>query len=84
MELLSPGAATDVPSLVEISGRGEGDELELSFESSDVAQVVIPSDIDQNRVTIINEVTGHLSLSGTIRGRSVEMVGPGIFEFVRA
>ncbi|MDC3379000.1 hypothetical protein OAX78_01800 [Planctomycetota bacterium] len=84
MALVTPGTATDVPAQVEVEARGEGDRLGFRFEAEDVAQVVIPSDTDLTRVTIINEVAGHLETEGVVRGERVSMSGPAIFEFIRA
>lgn len=84
MALLTPGTANDVPREITVQARGENDEVQFQFIASDVAQVIIPSDVDQNRVTIINEITGKLSLTGTVRGEKVSLTGPGIFELVRA
>jgi hypothetical protein len=83
MALIAPSWAADVPTRVEVAARAEGDELELEFESHDLAQVIIPNDTDAHGVTIINEVSGQLHARGRVRGEPVALSGPAIFEFVR-
>ena len=81
MALLSPGAATDVPSWVEMRAQGDGDRLVYRFEAEDLAQVVIPSDTELD-VTIINEVTGRSSLEGRLRGEKLSVEGRAVCEFL--
>lgn len=81
MGLVSPGEATDVPKRFIASARRGADRLELEFETLDLAQVIIPNDDDLG-VTVINEVSGRVSVSGKIDGQSVEIDGSSIFEFL--
>jgi hypothetical protein len=83
MRMLSPGAASDVPRRIEIIARGGGDELSVRFLPEDAAQVVIPSEIDPEGVTILNEVSGRTVMEGRVRGERVRMEGSGVFELVR-
>jgi hypothetical protein len=83
MALLSPGGTHDVPARLEVRARGTGDDLRLTFIAQDVVQIIIPNDADVEGVTVLNEVTGHVSARGMVRGSAVEMEGPGVFEFIR-
>lgn len=81
MGLIVPGAATDVPARVDITARMGDDVVRASFFPEEVAQVIIPND-DDAAVTIIHEVAGRFSLDATIRGESVAIRCPTIFEFL--
>jgi len=83
MGLLSPGGAHDLPARLEITARGRGDNLRVVFSAEDVVQIIIPNDADVAGVTVLNEVIGRVSASGTVRGSLVAMDGPGVFEFIR-
>lgn len=83
MAMLAPGSASDVPGRMDIVARGDGDELRVRFAPEDVAQVVMPSERDPEGVTVINEVSGRVTMEGRVRGIEVAMEGPGVFEFVR-
>jgi hypothetical protein len=81
MGLVSPGDASDVPKRFMARASRGADRLELEFITSDLAQVVIPND-DNMGVTIINEVAGHVSVTGTVAGQAVQIHGASIFEFL--
>lgn len=81
--LISPGSAADVPAELEARAEADGDWLQVRFVAEDLAQVCIPNDTDDAGMTVINEVTGALQLRGEVRGEGVELVGRGMFEFVR-
>lgn len=81
MALLHPELPTDVPELLGFEAEVRGDRLEGSFRGEDVAQVVIPGERDYN-VTIINEVSGRVDLSGHVGGERVELHGSAVFEFL--
>ena len=83
MGLISPDILPDVPRLLHLSAEGDGDRLECVFEAGDGAQVILPNDHDLG-VTIINEVSGTVRLSGEVRGETVSMEGRAIFEFLGA
>jgi hypothetical protein len=83
MGLISPDVLPDVPARLSVRGEGDGDELECVFDAHDGAQVIVPNDHDLG-VTIINEVSGIVRLSGRVRGESVKMEGRAIFEFLGA
>jgi hypothetical protein len=83
MAMLAPGTASDVPRRMEVVGRAEGDEIRLVFEAEDLAQVVMPSEHALEGVTVINEVSGRVAMTGHARGTEVAMEGPGVFEFLR-
>jgi hypothetical protein len=83
MRLLG-GGLRDVPARVELTARDRTDALDLVFEASDALQVILPNDADLTGVTVLNEVTGHVSARGRVRGARVEWDGPGVFEFLRS
>lgn len=83
MALVAPGTVTDVPRALEVTARGDGDEVRCRFEAEDVAAVVIPNDHDPG-VTVIHEVSGEVSVEGRVRGERVAMRGRAIFEFLGA
>ena len=83
MALVSPGTVTDVPKALEVTARGDGDEVRCRFEAEDVAAVVIPNDHDPG-VTVIHEVSGVVAVEGRVRGEDVAMRGRAIFEFLGA
>lgn len=81
MALLAPDRPTDVPERLRIVADGRGDRVEAVFLCQDVCQIVIPTETDLS-VTTINEVSGHLHVSGTIRGEPLEIDGGAVFEFL--
>lgn len=83
MALVAPGTVTDVPRALEVTARGDGDEVRCRFEAEDVAAVVIPNDHDPG-VTVIHEVSGVVTVEGRVRGERVAMRGRAIFEFLGA
>lgn len=83
MTLLSPGGAHDLPEHLHVRARGDGDELDLTFVAEDVAQLIIPSEHDLHGITVLNEVSGRTIARGRVRGETVDMEGPSVFEFVR-
>jgi hypothetical protein len=81
MALASPGNVTDVPQRLIVRARRGNDRVDLTFDTSDVAQVIIPNDDDVG-VTIIHEVAGEVSVEGRVEGERFELAGPSIFEFL--
>lgn len=83
MAMLSPGTAKDLPAELVVAAGAGGGEVEMRFRLEDVAQLVLPSETRLDGVTTINEVSGTVTMRGRIKGRTVEMDGPGVFEFIR-
>ena len=83
MNVLNPGTAVDVPLELRCGAGAGDDELSFVYRADEVAQVCIPNDTDDSGITIINEVTGRLSLEGRIEGERVRVDGPAMFEFIR-
>lgn len=83
MAMLAPGTSRDLPERLEVAVRAEGDEVKMVFRLDDVSQIVMPSETRIDGVTTINEVSGAVTMTGSIKGRRVEMNGPGVFEFIR-
>ncbi|HEX8821059.1 MAG TPA: hypothetical protein VF794_14115 [Archangium sp.] len=83
LALLAPGSAADLPRRLEVRARGRGDELVLTFVPERAARLLLPAEGSLERLTTIHEVLGPVSLHGRVRGESVDLEGPGVFEFVR-
>jgi hypothetical protein len=83
MALISPETTTDVPRHLDVIASANGDELRCHFQAEDVAQVVVPNETDLDS-TLINQVTGRVTLEGCADGEQVSMEGRGIFEFLNA
>ena len=83
MAMLSPGTAKDLPAELIVTARAGGDHVEMRFCLEEVSQLVLPSEMRLDGVTTINEVSGNVTMRGTIKNRTVEMDGPGVFEFIR-
>ncbi|MFE8596124.1 hypothetical protein [Archangium violaceum] len=84
LSLLAPGTAADLPRVLEVHARGQGDELRLRFTPRHAARLLLPAEGSLEKLTTIHEVLGPVSLHGRVRGETVEMEGPGVFEFVRS
>jgi len=83
LALLAPGTAADLPRVLEVRARGRGDELRLTFTPRHAARLLLPVEGSLEQLTTIHEVLGQVTLHGRVRGETVEMEGPGVFEFVR-
>jgi len=82
MSLISPMGVKDVPERLEVEARGEGDAVDLVFETEDVAQIIVPNEVDATGVTILNEVAARVTAHGRVRGAKLAFEGPGVFELV--
>lgn len=83
MGLIAPGLATDIPKRLLLHASSRGDSLHAVFTTRDVAQVIIPNDDDLG-VTIINEVSGDLTIEGSAFGEPVILENRAVFEFLSA
>lgn len=83
MALANPGQITDVPQRLQIRARRGSEHVDITFTTTDVAQVIIPNDDDLG-VTIIHEVAGRVDVEGRVDGERVTIYGPSIFEFLGA
>ncbi|MBY0279182.1 hypothetical protein K2Z84_27940 [Candidatus Binatia bacterium] len=81
MGLIHPDLATDIPEELSFDGQGEGDLLHGTFTTAEAAQVILPNDQDLG-VTVINEVSGRLAVTGRIRGEELRIDGRAVFEFL--
>jgi hypothetical protein len=81
MSLISPEQTSEVPLRLELEAVKGSDRLEVSFEAQSVAQIAIPNETDLG-VTLINEVSGIVTVQGQVKGESVQFQGPGIFELL--
>lgn len=83
MGLVAPGRVTDVPQTLTVEAAGRGDHARFTFTAEELAQVIIPNDDDLG-VTIINEVSGRLTLQGTVNGKDLKIEGYSVCEFLGA
>jgi hypothetical protein len=83
MSLLAPGTSRDLPASLVVRAYGDGDDVEMSFVPEELSQIVVPSETRIDGVTTINEVSGQVTARGVVRGKNVDMIGWGIFEFIR-
>ena len=83
LAVLAPERHCDVPAEVEVEAAGAGDRVRMTFTPRAVAQVLIPDETRDDRLVVLNEACGDLHITGTIRGETVELVGRGVFEFIR-
>jgi hypothetical protein len=83
MNVLSPGTAADIPRELHCRAGADQDAVTFVYRADDIAQVCIPNDTDDDGITIINEVSGRLSLEGSVGGEAVAIDGPAMFEFIR-
>jgi hypothetical protein len=81
MALVEAGAAVEVPQTLRCTGESFRDRLELVFESERSCQFIAPNDGDLG-VTVINEVSGPVTLAGSVDGEVFELRGRGMFEFL--
>lgn len=81
--LLAAEVGVDLPARLQIEVRRGGDRLEGSFESVDLARIVVPHDEDLG-TTVIHEVFGVLRLRGCVAGELIEFAGEAVFEFLGA
>ena len=81
MALVAQELTTDVPANFQIHAARTADWLDCRFSADDLAQIILPNELDLG-VTIINEVSGCLTLQGEVKGEQVSMEGRGFFEFL--
>jgi hypothetical protein len=74
--------ATEVPHVLAIEARADGDRLEGTFTATDLARIVVP-ELDDLRTTVIHEVVGTLALRGHLHGEPVSIETRAVFEFLR-
>jgi hypothetical protein len=81
LRLLAPEQTSDVPAQLLISARSGGDHVRLTFETLDLAQIVVPHETDLG-MTMLNEVRGRIHLDGEVKGHEINSAGVGVFEFL--
>jgi hypothetical protein len=82
MALVAPEIAADVPRTVMTRARADGDRLDVRCDTTDVGQVLIPSE-DALGVTIFNEASARTVVEGRIGDEPVAFTGRSILEFIR-
>lgn len=81
MALIAPELTTDVPGEYNIEAITAQDHIVCSFAPEDLAQIVVPNEIDLGE-TVINEVIGAFHAEGCLKGETVKIEGKGFFEFL--
>jgi hypothetical protein len=81
MALVAPEYTADIPQWFSIKARRDHDHLQCRFEPRHMAQIIVPNETDLDS-TIINEVSGDLRITASVRGESIAMEGQGFFEFL--
>ncbi len=81
--LLRPGQAEGLPARLVVEAAKGGDRLVCEATLDDVVQVVIPSERDPLGTTAIHEVSGRVTVEGTVLGERVALAGRAVLEFVR-
>jgi hypothetical protein len=83
MALLCPRASADLPARLEVRAAAGDDVVELVFEPEELAQIIMPHERDVVGATALNEVGGRGRVHGRVAGETLELEGPGLFEFIR-
>jgi hypothetical protein len=81
MGLLFPERSTGVPARMTIHAEDRGDVVHAVFEPDAVAQVIVPAD-EHLGATIIQELSGTLTVEGVVRGRAIGFTTPSVFELL--
>lgn len=79
--LLADGAA-EVPEVLHVTARGDGDELVGRIETRSVARIAVPDDLGLG-FTFIHEVVAELELAGHIRGERFALASSAVCELLR-
>ena len=79
--LLADGA-TEVPAVLHVAARGDGDELAGMIVTRSVARIAVPDDTGLG-FTFIHEVVADLELAGHIRGEPFALASPAVCELLR-
>jgi hypothetical protein len=81
LRVCRPGSATDVPASLTVNGASSRGSIEIRFESSRMARVVVPND-GRTGVSALHEVIGCVEVVGEVEGQSIRFEGHGFIECV--
>lgn len=82
MRLLVDGPS-DVPERITVvAGRGD-ERVRIRFEVEGLSRLAMPDEVRPDGVTILNEASGAVSMTGTVGGEPISLEGPGVFELIR-
>lgn len=81
MGLLFPEHSTGVPARMILHGEDRGDVIHAEFAPEAVAQVIVPAD-QHLGATIIQELSGTLTVEGRVRGEAFAFTSPSVFELL--
>jgi hypothetical protein len=79
--LLADGP-TEVPAVLHVTARGDGDELAGTIVTRSVARIAVPDDTGLG-FTFIHEVVAELELAGQIRGEPYTLASSAVCELLR-
>lgn len=83
LALCRPGRATDVPEVVTVVARSSRGEIEVRFERSATARILVPNDARLG-TTAIYESFAAARVRGTVDDQEIALAGPAMFECVHA
>ncbi|MBK7976825.1 MAG: hypothetical protein IPK07_27385 [Deltaproteobacteria bacterium] len=83
LAVLAEGEAADVPATLSLAGLAGDDRVEAEFAIESLAQVLVPNDADDLRLTTINETVARMHLRGRVDGEALDVPGRAFVELVR-
>lgn len=84
LAVLADGEAADVPEHIRLTASAGDDRLRAEFAIERLAQVLVPNDADDLRLTTINETVARMHLVGRVGGEALDVTGRAFVELVRA
>lgn len=81
LALLRPGTASDVPRTARVQAAGEGDHVDLRFDTRSYARILAPAGPPPGLLAI-HEAEGEGRVDGVVRGDPVHLSGSALFEFL--
>lgn len=81
MRLTSPEMRFDVPQVHQALGKWAADSVDIRFQTTASAQMMVPNETDLG-VTRINETVGHAVVTGQVMGERIAFAGRGFYEFL--
>lgn len=84
LAVLAEGETADVPETLRLTGGAGADEIRADFAIEELAQVLVPNDADDLRLTTINETVARMRLQGRVAGEVLDVPGRAFVELVRA
>lgn len=82
MRLLLDGRVPGVPERVEVTAQRAGDTVRAEFRPQSYARLAQPSEVRLDASTVLCETNGTAHVTGSVGGHDIDVVAPGIFEFL--